>query len=119
MHFLPDFPLHATPLMAFGLMLLVGAIGGYIAHRLSWLPSITGFIVVGFACGPGGLVAYVLTLFGSPGVLSTLVGAIVISSSPAVSLAFRIARETADLRAGDEKADGKFAEPGLTENAPT
>jgi len=54
MSYLPTWPLVITPLIAFGLMLIVGSIGGYIAHRLSWLPSITGFMVVGFLCGPSG-----------------------------------------------------------------
>lgn len=55
MAFLPDWPLHISPLMAFGLVLIVGALGGFIAHRVSWLPSITGFLLVGFACGPSGI----------------------------------------------------------------
>lgn len=55
MDYLPSFPPTATPLLAFGLMLLIGAIGGHLAHRISWLPSITGFMVVGFLCGPSGL----------------------------------------------------------------
>jgi len=41
--------------MAFGLMLIIGAVGGYVAHRISWLPSITGFLLVGFICGPSGI----------------------------------------------------------------
>lgn len=52
MDFSPTWPLHVTPLIAFGLMLIVGAGGGYAAHRFSWLPSITGFMMVGFICGP-------------------------------------------------------------------
>lgn len=55
MDYLPSLPFALTPLMAFGLMLVIGALGGYLAHRLPWLPSITGFMLVGFACGPGGL----------------------------------------------------------------
>lgn len=55
MDFLPTWPLHITPIIAFGFMLLIGAIGGYVAHRFSWLPSITGFMVVGLVCGPGGI----------------------------------------------------------------
>ncbi len=55
MNYLPAFPPHITPLIAFGALLLVGALGGYLAHRLSWLPSITGFIAVGFIFGPGGI----------------------------------------------------------------
>lgn len=52
MDYLPNWPLQFTPLLAFGVVLLVGAVGGYMAHRLSWLPSITGFMLVGFVCGP-------------------------------------------------------------------
>jgi predicted Kef-type K+ transport protein len=55
MNYLPTWPLAITPLTAFGFMLIIGCIGGYLAHRLSWLPSITGFMVVGFLCGPSGL----------------------------------------------------------------
>ena len=55
MNYLPTFPIDITPLMAFGLMLIIGAVGGYVAHRLSWLPSITGFLLVGFICGPSGI----------------------------------------------------------------
>ncbi|HUW26548.1 MAG TPA: cation:proton antiporter [Gallionella sp.] len=55
MSYLPNLPLHITPLLAFGLMLIIGAVGGYVAHRISWLPSITGFLLVGFICGPSGI----------------------------------------------------------------
>lgn len=55
MTFLPSLPFEITPLIAFGLLLLVGAAGGYVAHRFSWLPSITGFMVVGFLIGPSGI----------------------------------------------------------------
>lgn len=55
MSFLPSLPLHLTPLIIFGLLLLFGAIGGYLAHRLTWLPSITGFMVIGYFIGPSGL----------------------------------------------------------------
>lgn len=54
MTYLPAWPLEITPLMTFGLLLVMGVMGGYLAHRLSWLPSITGFIIVGFVCGPSG-----------------------------------------------------------------
>ncbi|MFZ3115136.1 MAG: cation:proton antiporter [Syntrophales bacterium] len=55
MDYFPAWPLNITPLIAFGLMLVAGTIGGYLAHRVSWLPSITGFMVVGCLCGPSGL----------------------------------------------------------------
>lgn len=55
MEYFPTLPLSITPIMAFGLMLFIGAIGGYAAHRFSWLPSITGFMLVGFIFGPSGI----------------------------------------------------------------
>lgn len=55
MDFFPSWPLNITPLVAFGLMLIIGAMGGYTAHRSSWIPSITGFMVVGFIFGPSGI----------------------------------------------------------------
>ena len=55
MDYLPDWPLIITPSMAFGLMLLIGAIGGYLAHLSSWIPSITGFMAVGVLFGPSGI----------------------------------------------------------------
>lgn len=55
MDYLPALPLALSPLMAFGLMLVIGALGGFLAHRIQWLPSITGFMLVGYACGPSGL----------------------------------------------------------------
>lgn len=55
MTFLPSVPFEVSPLIAFGLLLLVGAVGGYVAHRYSWLPSITGFMAVGFLIGPSGI----------------------------------------------------------------
>lgn len=55
MDYFPTWPLDITPLLAFGLMLIIGAIGGFSAHRTSWLPSITGFMIVGFVCGPSGI----------------------------------------------------------------
>jgi len=55
MEFLPSEWLNMSPLLAFGCLLVVGAMGGFLAHRWSWLPSITGFMAVGFVIGPGGL----------------------------------------------------------------
>ena len=55
MDHLPDWPILITPQMAFGLMLLIGAIGGYLAHLSSWVPSITGFMAVGLLFGPSGI----------------------------------------------------------------
>jgi Kef-type K+ transport system membrane component KefB len=55
MNFLPHWPLEFTPHIAFGIMLIVGSLGGYMAHRIPWIPSITGFMLVGFLAGPSGL----------------------------------------------------------------
>ncbi|WP_126445068.1 cation:proton antiporter [Sulfuricystis multivorans] len=55
MNFLPDWPPTYTSQIAFGILLLAGALGGYLAHRISWLPSITGFMAIGFLIGPSGI----------------------------------------------------------------
>ena len=55
MEFLPTWPFGINTQIAFGLLLFAGAIGGFFAHRLSWMPSITGFMVVGLLIGPSGV----------------------------------------------------------------
>jgi Kef-type K+ transport system membrane component KefB len=52
MTFLPAWPLEANTMFFFGFLLFCGAMGGYLAHRVSWIPSITGFMLVGFLAGP-------------------------------------------------------------------
>ncbi|VVC75630.1 hypothetical protein AQUSIP_09200 [Aquicella siphonis] len=52
MHFLPTFPLHVNPVTLFGLTLLLGLIGGEVAKRIPFLPTISGYIAVGFLVGP-------------------------------------------------------------------
>jgi len=52
MNFLPDWPLASNTLFYFGFLLFCGAIGGYVTHRWPWLPSITGFMLVGLIAGP-------------------------------------------------------------------
>lgn len=47
-----EFP-SLTPMLAFGVLLLAGALGGFFAHRLRVLPSITGFMLAGYVIGPG------------------------------------------------------------------
>lgn len=42
-------------LSAFGLLLAVGVLGGLLAKRVAWLPTITGFMAVGLLIGPQGL----------------------------------------------------------------
>jgi Kef-type K+ transport system membrane component KefB len=52
------FPWHLqtlNPLVAFGLLLLLGVIGGQIATRVARLPGVTGYILIGFFIGPSGL----------------------------------------------------------------
>jgi len=44
-----------TPLLAFGVLLVTGALGGFFAHRVRFLASITGFMLAGYVIGPGGL----------------------------------------------------------------
>ncbi len=133
------FPLQINPALVFGLVLIIGVFGGILASRISWLPTITGFMLVGLVMGPsllnilnpallltargfvdialglilfklGGsihpkeilsskrtmltsaceviltfaLVYTVLHLFGLPEIVSLLVAAICVSSSPAI-----------------------------------
>jgi len=64
MEFLPGWPIEPNTLAVFGILLLAGTLGGYLAHRWPWLPSITGFMLVGLIIGPSGanlLTAEVLT----------------------------------------------------------
>src|SRR5437868_12427956 len=51
--FLPAWPPVSNSFMLFGLLLLAGLIGGRIAARTRVLPSITGYIAIGFILGPG------------------------------------------------------------------
>lgn len=55
MEFLPSWPLEYNTQIAFGLLLVAGVLGGYLAHRISWLPSVTGFMMVGLLIGPSGI----------------------------------------------------------------
>lgn len=55
MEFLPHWPLEYNTQIAFGMLLFAGVLGGYLAHRISWLPSITGFMAVGLLIGPSGI----------------------------------------------------------------
>jgi Kef-type K+ transport system membrane component KefB len=54
MHFLPHFPIYVNPVALFGLILLLGLMGGELARRSPFLPSITGYFAIGFICGPNG-----------------------------------------------------------------
>lgn len=42
-------------MMVFGLLLAFGVLGGLLAARVKWLPSITGFMALGLLFGPSGL----------------------------------------------------------------
>jgi len=55
MNFLPTWPITFDTLTVFGLLLILGALGGYVTHRFPWLPSITGFMLIGLLFGPSGL----------------------------------------------------------------
>lgn len=56
MSFLPTWPITFNTMTIFGLLLILGALGGYLAHRFPWLPSISGFMLIGLLFGPSGLV---------------------------------------------------------------
>lgn len=53
--FLPQWPLKPSEFLLLGLVLLAGLIGGRLAALSRVVPVITGYILVGFLCGPGGL----------------------------------------------------------------
>ena len=44
----------ANTLAVFGLLLAFGVLGGLLAARAKWLPSITGFTIFGVLVGPSG-----------------------------------------------------------------
>lgn len=50
--YLPSWPLELNTMFFIGFLLFCGALGGFVAHRLQWLPSITGFMLVGLLAGP-------------------------------------------------------------------
>lgn len=56
---LPSFALaqavHWNALLLFGSLLLFGLIAGHIVSKSPWVPRITGYLVVGFVLGGGGL----------------------------------------------------------------
>lgn len=52
MNFLPNWPIQPSAMFFFGVLLFFGALGGYLAHRVRWIPSITGFMLVGLIAGP-------------------------------------------------------------------
>ncbi len=54
-NFLPQSWPELNLLIAFGVLLAFGTLGGILAARLRWLPTITGFMALGLMVGPGGL----------------------------------------------------------------
>jgi Kef-type K+ transport system membrane component KefB len=52
--FLPTWPLPFSEFLLLGMLLLLGLVGGRIASFTRVIPVIAGYILVGFACGPGG-----------------------------------------------------------------
>ncbi|ARU05948.1 hypothetical protein CCO03_15855 [Comamonas serinivorans] len=54
-HFYPAAWPPLSLLALFGLVVAFGTLGGLLAKRLSWLPTITGFMAVGLLVGPSGL----------------------------------------------------------------
>ena len=55
MDFLPTWPLEFNTMTSFSILLVAGAMGGYLAHTMRWLPSITGFMLFGYIAGPSGM----------------------------------------------------------------
>lgn len=51
----PSQPIQWNALLLFGSLLLAGLIGGYLVSRISWIPRITGYLLVGMLLGAGGL----------------------------------------------------------------
>jgi len=47
--------LEPNTLVAFGLLLLFGVFGGVLANRVSWLPTISAFMLIGLVFGPHGI----------------------------------------------------------------
>lgn len=45
----------ANTILIFGLLLVFGVLGGVVANRLKWMPTITAFMILGFCVGPYGL----------------------------------------------------------------
>jgi Kef-type K+ transport system membrane component KefB len=52
---LPQALPHMNVMLVFGVLLAFGTLGGLLAARLRWLPTITGFMALGLIVGPSGL----------------------------------------------------------------
>lgn len=55
MTFLTDLQFVLNPLTAFGMILVLGVLGGHIAQRSVHLPAMTGYLLTGLIVGPYGL----------------------------------------------------------------
>ncbi|MDD9900058.1 MAG: cation:proton antiporter [Alphaproteobacteria bacterium] len=44
-----------SPVLVFGILLMFGVMGGMIANRHKWMPTITAFMLLGLIIGPNGL----------------------------------------------------------------
>ena len=53
--FLPSWPPAFSGLLLFGALLMAGLLGGEAVHRFVALPRVTGYVLVGVACGPHAL----------------------------------------------------------------
>jgi Kef-type K+ transport system membrane component KefB len=53
--FLPSWPPVFGNLALFGALLVAGLLGGELAHRFAALPRVTGYVLIGVACGPHAL----------------------------------------------------------------
>ncbi|RZI43598.1 cation:proton antiporter [Herbaspirillum sp. HC18] len=51
----PAQPLQWNALLLFGSLLLLGLVGGHLVSKNPWIPRITGYLLVGFLLGDGGL----------------------------------------------------------------
>lgn len=52
MSFIPAFPMQINVFALFGLILLLGLIGGEIARRTRFFPRILGYVIIGYIIGP-------------------------------------------------------------------
>jgi Kef-type K+ transport system membrane component KefB len=52
---LPQGPPAMNVLLVFGMLLAFGTLGGLLAARVRWLPTITGFMAIGLIVGPSGI----------------------------------------------------------------
>jgi Kef-type K+ transport system membrane component KefB len=52
---LPQFPLAASPLALFGLLLIAGVVGGELMRRVLRVPRIVGYVLIGMLLGASGL----------------------------------------------------------------